>query len=486
VNPPLRFPAAWGVPKIFPPLSLAYIAATLEEKYPVSIVDAPALGWKNLRQSDGYYHLGLKYEGIIKHVKRFAPDVIGITVHFSANLQSALEVASTIKNVDKDIITVLGGPHPSVRPTECLQNPNVDFVVIGEGEHTMLELVQTLEQEKNELKNVRGIGFKKDGKIILTSSRAMIKDLDSLPFPARHLLPMNEYRNLANTKFTFDGITKSWATMITSRGCPYRCVFCSIHIVMGRRWRPRSAVNVVDEIEQLVDTFHIKQIDFEDDNMTLDRKRMTRICDLIEKRGLDIQWVTRNGVRADTLDEELLRKMKKSGCKTLWISPESGVQHVVDKIIKKRLDLKKVEEVVILSKKLGINIGCFFVMGLIGETKEDIRATIDFARKLRVLGADHCDFNIATPYYGTELYEQAKQKGYLRSFSEESLGVSDAHIETPEFSLDEIRSLREQARQALLPPLLSYDNLLRVMKNPKEVMRYFRKKWGSTNKNSFC
>ena len=476
INPPLRAPVAWGIPKIFPPLGLAYIAAVLEEKCEVSIIDAPARGYKYLHQSNGKYHLGLEYKEIATDVKRVSPDVIGITVPFTVNVESAFKVASSVKEIDRDIITVLGGPHPSIRPAECLQNPDVDFVVIGEGEHTMLELVQKLEKGKNGLHDVRGLAYVRDGRAVFTPPRPVIQDLDSLPFPARHLLPMNEYFEVTRAKLTIREMSKPWTTMITSRGCPYNCIFCSIHIVMGRKWRPRSAEKVVDEIEQLVHNFHIKQIDFEDDNITLNRKRMATICDLIVQRGLDIEWFTRNGVRADTLDENLLRKMKKSGCKELWVSPESGVQRIVDQIIKKRLTLKKIEEVVVLSKKVGIGIGCYFVIGLIGETKGDIKKTIGFARKLRRLGADHLDFNIATPYYGTELYEQAKQKGYLRAFNEESLGTLKAHIETPEFTLDEIRELQEQAKQACLPPLISYDNFMRAVRYPEEALRYLVKK----------
>lgn len=232
---------------------------------------------------------------------------------------------------------------------------------------------------------------------------------------------------------------KRWATMITSRGCPYQCVFCSIHIHMGRKWRPRSPENVVDEIEELVNKYDIELISFEDDNMTLNRDRMVRICELIKERGLDFEWDTPNGVRADTLDEDLLKRMKETGCKQIYVSPESGNQHVVNDIIKKRLDLKKVEETVKLCKKIGIRVDCFFVIGLIGETKENIRETINFARKLKKLGAASVIFSIATPYYGTELYEKAKELGYLKVEGDEYMHTFEPKIETPEFTLDEIK-----------------------------------------------
>jgi magnesium-protoporphyrin IX monomethyl ester (oxidative) cyclase len=227
---------------------------------------------------------------------------------------------------------------------------------------------------------------------------------------------------------------------------------------------------VVDEIEHVVQTYQVKQIDFLDDNMTLDKKRMETICDLIVKRGLDIEWYTPNGVRADSLDENLLRKMKTSGCKKIRIAPESGVQRVVDKIIKKDLDLKKVENAVILSKKVGIKVGCFFIIGLIGETKEDIEATIKYAYKLRRLGADSFYFSYATPLYGTELYEQAKRGGFISTcFSDESLAAVEPLIETPEFTADDLRELC--ARANLVNPTFTRDKIIKALRNPKKALK---------------
>ena len=221
-------------------------------------------------------------------------------IPFSGWWKTAYEVASIVKSIDKDIITVLSGLHPSARPVDSLMHPNIDFVVIGEAEYTMLELVGVLEQRTTEgLKKIRGIGYIKNGETVITPPRPAIQDLDSLPFPARHLLPMEEYFAAVKEIPLSGEIRKPWTMMITSRGCPYNCIFCSIHIVMGRKWRGRSPENVVDEIEQVVHTYHIKQIDFLDDNMTLNKKRMENICDLIVKRGLDIEWYTPNGVRAD-------------------------------------------------------------------------------------------------------------------------------------------------------------------------------------------
>jgi magnesium-protoporphyrin IX monomethyl ester (oxidative) cyclase len=335
----------------------------------------------------------------------------------------------------------------------------------------MLELVGTLEQGTTEgLKKIRGIGYIKNGKTIITPPRPAIQDLDSLPFPARHLLPMETYFDAVKENPLRGEIRKPWAVMLTSRGCPYNCVFCSIHIVNGKKWRSRSPENVVDELEQLVHTYNVEQIDFNDENMTLDKKRMEAICDLIVKRGLDVEWYTPNGVRADTLDEKLLTKMKESGCKKIRIAPESGVQRVVDQIIKKNLNLIEVDKAVVLSKKVGIKVGCFFVIGLIGETKEEIKETINYAYKLRRLGADSFVFSIATPVYGTELYEQAKRGGFLRDcFSDEALAEAQPLIETPEFTADDLRKLCAQAN--LVNPTFTRKKIIRAIRDPKKAMK---------------
>ncbi len=472
INPPRISPKSWGKPNVFQPLEIAYVAALLEKQHKVLIIDAPTEGRQNLEQIDGTkYRVGLTNKEIADRIRRWSPDVVEIHIPFSGWWKTAYEVASTVKSIDKDITTVLSGLHPSARPVDSLMQPNTDFVVIGEAEYTMLELVEALEQRTTaDLKKVRGIGYIKNGETVITPPRPAIQDLDALPFPARHLLPMEEYFAAVKEVPPRGEIRKPWTMMITSRGCPYNCIFCSVHVVMGRKWRGRSPENVVDEIEQVVHTYRVKQIDFLDDNMTLNKKRLENICDLIVKRGLDIEWYTPNGIRADGLDENLLTKMKASGCKKIRIAPESGVQRVVDQIIKKDLDLKKVENAVILSRKVGIKVGCFFIIGLIGETKEDILATIKYAYKLRRLGADSFYFSYATPLYGTELYEQAKRGGFLRDcFSDEALAAVEPLIETPEFTADDLRELC--ARANLVNPTFTRDKIIKAIRDPKKAIK---------------
>jgi len=471
INPPRIQPKVWGKPSVFPPIPLAYIAAVLEEENEVIIIDAPTEGRKNLQEmNNATYRVGLSNKQIEKRIKQWTPEIVIIEIPFSGWAGTAFEVSSTIKQIDNNIINILYGQHPSARPKACLEQGSIDFIAIGEAENTIRELIKYLNIGSSEFEKVKGLAFIKNNDIIITSPRPIIKDLDSLPLPARHLLPMDEYAIAVKETPLRGVIKKPWTIMITSRGCPFKCVFCTHHIVWGRRWRGRSPQNVIYEIENLIENYGIKQIDFLDDNMTLDRERMESICDLIIKKRIHVEWFTPSGVRADTLDENLLRKMKKAGCKKIRVAPESGVQKIVDKIIKKNLDLKSVENAVRLCKKVGLRVGCFFVIGLIGETKDDIKETINFAYKLKQLGADSFIFSIASPIYGTELYKQAKNEGYLKSgFCEESLASAEPLIETPEFSSEDLVHLCEIANS--VNPTFTRDKIIRAIMNPAKTIK---------------
>ena len=476
INPPRIQPKVWGKPNVFPPIVMATMAAVLEKKHAVSIIDAPTEGWENLEELDeSKYRVGLSAEAIEQRITNFKPDIVAIEIPFSGWSKTAFEVVSVAKKVNKDITVVLFGLHPSSRPEPCLENADVDFVVIGEPENTVSDLVEALELGKHDFKSIAGLGFRENGKAFLSAKRAVIENLDSLPFPARHLLPMGMYAQAVKQNPLRGEIHKPYTIVITSRGCPYNCVFCSNCIVWGKQWRPRSPKNVVDELEQIIKIFGIEQVDFSDDNMTLDKQRMVEICDLIVKRGLRFEWFTPNGIRADSLDETLLRKMKGAGCKKIRIAPESGVQRIVNEVIKKNQDLKSVEKAVVLCKKVGIKVGCFFVIGLIGETKADIEKTIEFAYKLRGLGADTFIFSIAMPLYGTAFYEQAKEGGFLREgFCDFALAATEPQVETPEWSA---RDLQELCRKAnLVNPTFTRGKVLRAMKHPLKTTKMLLKK----------
>ncbi len=473
INPPRIHPKTWGLPGVFQPIDLAYVAAVLENQgHEVKILDAAAEGWRTVRNLDDERYIeGLSCEEIAARLESWPPNVVGINVPFSGWSHVAFMVASIAKSISKDVLVVMDGVHPSARPAECLKNPNVDFVVIGEPEITWTELTYTLEHSPDQLDAINGLGFKhKNGKIIINRERPLIKNLDDLPFPARHLLPMSLYFEAVRENPLRGEVDKPWTVMYTSRGCPYGCIFCSAHLVRGRVWRGRSPDNVIEEIRLLVGSYKIKQIDFCDDNMALDQVRMEKICDKIIENRLDIEWFTPNGLRADTLNERLLKKMADAGCKRIYIAPESGNQRVVNQVMKKNLDLKQVEKIVAFSKKLGIKVACFFVIGVIGETIKDIEDTIKFAYRLRKLGADKFYFSFAMPLYGTELYEQAVKMGYLKDdFSDEALSFVKPLIETPEFTAEELQKLCEKANMVNFA--ITREKVLKALCSPKKAFK---------------
>jgi magnesium-protoporphyrin IX monomethyl ester (oxidative) cyclase len=383
---------------------------------------------------------------------------------FTLQSESVLNVASALKAADGKIVTVVGGHDATVRAQEWLLQSNVDFVVRGEGEYSMLEIVEALESGRQDrFSQILGICYKEQGTLKFTGSRPPIRNLDNLPNPARHLLPMENYFKASSALregWTKAGLGRRVANVISSRGCPWGCVFCSVRLVMGRGWRPRDPEKVVKELKDLKTQYGVNYVVFDDDNMTLDRKRMMRICDLLIEEGLNLKWGVPNGVRADSLDEELLLQMKKSGCDFIALAPESGNQHVVDEIIRKRQDLRKVEEAVRICRRIGIRVDCFYIIGLIGETREDIIDTIRFARKLSKLGGN-ASFHIALPFPGTELEDQARIMGFLKEEDGRECGAlvrqGYSRIATPELPCSEVERLYLEATK--INPLITLESM---------------------------
>lgn len=475
IHPPMnkhKTQAKW----VSPPLGLAYIAAVLEKKYEVRILDASIEGYDTEVQiDDERIRYGLPFDSIKKEIEGFSPDIVGVSCPFSTLSKNAHEILRVTKEADKSIVTIMGGAHPSGVPEEVMQDKNIDFIVIGEGERTIQKLIEKIEKGKG-FSKLDGIGYKENGEIRIIPKTRYIDDIDELPFPARHLMPMEKYFKIKVSHV--EPKKTPYTTVITSRGCPGRCVFCSIHTVWGRKFRGRSPANVLDEIEHLVSEYGVREIHFGDDNLTFDKKRAKKIFDGIVERRLDITWATPNGIALWRLDKELLVKMKKSGCHSLNLAIESGDEEVLRHIIKKPLRLEKVKELVGTINELGISTYGFFVIGMPGETKHQIKKTIDFAYSLDI---DDAGFFMATPYPGTELYSICKERGYLLEdpIRFENLRVAKANIETPEISSGELEELYKEAGRKILfkkfkkhpKTLLRYiwDNL-KVLSNPRELV----------------
>jgi len=371
-----------------PPLGLAMISAALEKNgYHVKVLDAPALK--------------LTENSILNAVLREKPDIIGITA-MTPTMNSAIKMARQIKEMHNDVIIVLGGAHVTLFPEETLQRvPEADIVVRGEGEQTMVELVKTLENGDSVNSQVLGVTYREKNCIRNSPARQFISDLDSLPFPAFHLLPMTRYR-----LHPPHGRRMPSIPIITSRGCPYRCIYCS-KSVFGKQYRANSPTYVVDEIERLMDKFNVREVTFYDDVFTLDKKRVFAICEELERRRIRIPWTCET--RVNLVNEELIEKMKKAGCYMIAYGVESGSQKILNNI-KKDITLEQAIRAFELTHKIGVQTIAYFMIGSPGETPETIERTIKFANKL---DPDFVQFSTATPFPGTEFFNLAIKEGIM-------------------------------------------------------------------------
>jgi radical SAM superfamily enzyme YgiQ (UPF0313 family) len=392
IFPPLRREQDLNITTFMPPLGIATIAAVLENAgYEVKILDLNFLSkrkfsWKQLEES----------------IKEIKPDIVGITCTTPAVI-NILKITEIIKNINSEIFTVVGGPHASVIPQNLLKiGKCIDFAVIAEGEYTFPELVRRIE-DKRGIKDVQGIAYREGEDVILTPKRPYIENLDEIPFPARHLLPsLSEYR-FAGHCYNKLPVT----SMITSRGCPHGCNFCS-QGVFGRRYRARSAESVVSEMEHLVTKYNIKSLMIVDDTFTVDRERICKICELIINRGLDVSWLCYAGVQ--DVDKDMLIKMKKAGCYQIYYGIESGTQRILN-IMNKGVTIEQIKAAVKYAKEVGIEVRGQFMFGYPTETPKEIRKSIVFAKKLRL---DYAEFGVATPLPGSELYNWAISEGKFR------------------------------------------------------------------------
>ena len=410
INPPQIFTKSQVASGLTPPLGVAYLASFLRHRdYPIQLIDA--LGEAPDEINDfrkGAMLRGLSFEKIINKIDPEST-IIGISNLFTFAYPAVEVLCRQIHAKYPDKKIVLGGPHPAAQYKEILESvPEVDYVATGEGEESLLRLVMHLNGEL-ELDGLTGLALRdEDGKVIKMESTKRIKDLEEsfIPFPARDLLPMESYIKAQESHGPSSG---RWTSMLSSRGCPYGCTFCKSR---RTKWIARSAEDVVNEIEHCIKEYGIKEFHFEDDNMTLDQKRLVDICELIIEKKLNIRWQTPNGIRASLTDVPMLEKMKESGCMHVTVAPESGSERVLKEIIIKGsdFDLDQLKECGAAAHKVGLKVAAFIIIGLPGETKEDIEATIKYGRELAKVGVDEACFALFIPLPGTPLWDTVLHK----------------------------------------------------------------------------
>ncbi|MHC4945339.1 MAG: B12-binding domain-containing radical SAM protein, partial [Planctomycetota bacterium] len=360
------------------PLGLGFLAAYLLDK---------DVGVKLVDEQWGF----LTREKLQEIINRFQPTIVGFTC-LTPVIYRTFELAAMVKEISSDIRTLVGNVHPTILPEESLNDPHIDIVVRGEGEVTLHEYLEHVEGKKK-LEDILGISYRKDGEIIHNPDRPYERDLDVFPRFAYELL----YESIPGQDVP--------ATILTSRGCPYRCIFCSSRSISGFRYRMNSAERVVADVEYLIERFGFDGFWVADDNFAADRKRVEDICRAFIRKGFKLKWSCQT--RGDAVDEEILKLMKQAGCNTISFGLETGTQRLLD-LIRKSEKLEDNVRAVKLAHKAGLITRGAFILGLPTETREESLQTIRFARSLPL---DVAKFALATPYPGTELYQIAKEEG---------------------------------------------------------------------------
>lgn len=446
INPPIFSRIDPSLPEILlekedpmPPLGLMYLASYIRKNtdYEIEILDC---------QIEKYDYNDLK-----KKIKEIKPNIVGITT-MTFTLLDVLRTANIIKEIDPNIKIVLGGPHIHIYPEETINLPNIDYLALDEGEKPFKELLNNLNHSEN-LEKIKGLVFKKNEKIINTGLPEKIENLNSLPFPARDLIPYKKYESMLATKSPV-------TTMFTSRGCPYKCLFCD-RPHLGKNFRARSANSVVDEMKECLE-MGIKEIFIYDDTFGIDRQRVLNICSEIIKRNLDIAWDIRT--RVNTVDEEMLKALKKAGCQRIHYGVEAGTQKILN-VLRKGITLEMAETAFKLTRKAGIQTLAYFMIGSPTETKEDILKTIKFMKKLN---PDYVHITITTPYPATDLYRMGLEQrilpyDYWKKFAENPDANFRPLFWEKELSKEELFALMKKAyRSFYMRPGYIFKKLIQI------------------------
>ncbi len=432
----------FGRKVLTPPIGLMYIAAVLENNgFEVEIFD------NNL--------LGLTEEKLSRKIRDANPDVVGISLD-CVRLYPALLIASSVKTIfHNQVPVVMGGPHVNVRYDRVIQYPEVDFVVYGEGEYTMLELCKAINENKTK-DSILGLCFKENGRTKINPPRPLIANLDELPLPALHLVPVTRYPRKGEcvTNIPIDQIN-------TSRGCPFDCAFCSNNYIWGRKYRYRSPENVMKEIYLHVEKYGAKGVYFREDCFTVNRKRAIDICESITREGLDIALECES--RVDTLDRELLQIMRQAGFESIWFGVESGNQKTLD-MMNKGISPEQVKNVFKWCRELGIKAGASIMLGIPYETLEDMKNTIRFVKEI---DAEYVIPNIFIGIPMSKMYCEIIQNNWIMSSYGDIIFVKTDNfdrVDMEEFQRTYVR--RELSLNALSPKAI----LKKIhSKRPKDI-----------------
>ena len=380
---------------------------------------------------------------IKNRITEFEPDIVGISNLSLEYWRQPHFCAKLVKEVDKDIITIMGGVHPTVLPNKVMEDQNIDFVILGEGEERLYQFLNIINSKAQDFSKMDGIGYRVNGDVIIKKPVRLIHDLDEYPLPDYSIFDWKKVMTFSQKSVVGLGTRRTPVGLVsTSRGCRYRCNFCAGRKVMGNKVRLRSVKKILEEVDMLVGKYKIKELIFTDDEMYDSIDRAVEIIKGIKKRNYDLIWKNTN-LASWRMDKKLIKLMKESRCYQITISPESGNARVLKEIIHKPGTKDDCRKVVNWCREADIEIEADFVIGFPGEKWEEIRDTINFAEEL---DADAVKFAIATPFPETELFKTAVSCGYLNEdfdfYRDDYLGFAHGVINTEEFTVNELEMLR--------------------------------------------
>ncbi len=427
----------------FPPLGILYLASTMRARnIDVSVLDQPAKA--------------LTVEETVKWVEQEDPDFLGFST-FATSGRTATLICNEVKEKNPYTTTVLGGYYATFNAERILKKyPSVDIVVRGEGEDTLVDFVDCY-SKKGKLKNVLGITYRNRGSVVSTPNRPLIKDLDSIPFPDRSLLDVEYHSTIAGAKIA----VKKFTSVISSRGCIHKCRFCSCQKFARNVWRPRSVENTLKELHYLASEGY-KQFIFVDDCFTLNQKRVIKLCRLIRKERLDMEWICEG--RVDNCSHEMFREITRAGCKVMFFGVESANQRILD-YYAKRITPTQSKKAVKLARRAGIDVIVgSFIVGAPDETRREIHNTVEFAKQISI---DLPQFGILGIFPGMDIWNELRMKGLLNEDEHWETGALVSEICPTAVPLQEIKqAIRDAFYDFLSRPKFMLKQAARTLLSP--------------------
>lgn len=488
------------------PIGLLYLAASLEAAgHEAVIYDAliDADLDHPVRDTGGRYHVGATREAFIERLRAERPEIVGVTNPFADFAEMALWATRAAREALPGCTTVIGGPHATAVPQFFLADDSVDFVLRGEGEVSFPALLDGLRRGVAPVSLEGVAGRQRDGTLFMGRPAPVIADLDALPLPAYHLIDMERYFALVRQgfpsrfAFEYEGSERE-VSIVTSRGCPFGCIFCGNHLHMGRRFRGHSPARVLRHMALLIETYGVRHFHVEDDNFSFDGERLDAILSGILERRWRITWDAPNGIRADTLTPGLLEKIRRTGCTYLTVGVESGNQEVLKKVVRKALSLEAVEQTAAACRRSQIDVHAFYIVGFPGETPAQIDDTFALAQRLyrRYDVVPHV--SMARPLPGTELYRLCEERGFLTDPIIPETGrfikgevFARRMIATPEFAPADLERKIARFNRRIIAAILGKTALF-LLRHPavqlrlaRTARRYRRERWRSIAKRLF-